>query len=54
VKELGNGAYISAQEAALLKILQTSAGFLVEQRNPVLQNLFLRTFSQSVTSIRPN
>jgi hypothetical protein len=49
VKKLGNGAYISAEEAALLQILQPSARFLVEQRNPVLQNLFLRTFNQSVT-----
>ncbi len=47
VKKLGNGAYISAQEATLLKILQPSARFLVEQRNPVLQNLFLHTFNQS-------
>jgi hypothetical protein len=49
VKKLGNSAYISAKEAALLKILQPCARFLVEQRNPVLQNLFLRTFNQSMT-----
>jgi hypothetical protein len=32
VKELGNGAYISAQEAALLKIFQPSAWFLYSEQ----------------------
>jgi hypothetical protein len=49
VKKLGNGAYISAEKASLLQILQPSTRFLVEQRNPVLQYLLLRTFNQSVT-----